>query len=182
MCVFFIFWFEYLIFLMYIIIMSISLGGGLQGVQPKLLGGGANGSRGSGSGMEGGGNRSMYRTELRRMFGNTRFPGNPNIITPFRKFLNAGDTAGTVNSAPSPLLGIAINQVSGNSMVSRVHAKHGGTNTGAAFYSGNQKFVYDGADYTRYKKLSAINRTYNDSSFGGENGSTVSQALRRVRK
>jgi hypothetical protein len=161
--------------------MSISLGGGIQGVQPGLIGGGANGGSG-GSGMEGGGARSIYRTELRRVFGNTTFPGgNPQIITPFRKFFNAGDTAGTVNSAPSPLLGIPINQVSGNSMVSRLHASHGGTQTGSAFYSGNQKFVYDGADYIRYKKLSAVNRTYNDSSFGGSNGSSVSQALRRVR-
>ena len=159
------------------------LGGGIPGAQPKggLLGGGANGSRGRGSGMEGGGQRGLDRLFMRRVLGHKVFPNNnPQVITPFRRYFNAGDTAGTVNSGPSPLLGTPINQ-SGNSMVSRIHANQGGTSTGNAFFTGNQKYVYAGSDYVRFKKIQAGNRSYNDSSFGGENGSTVSQALRRVR-
>lgn len=159
------------------------LGGGIPGAQPKggLLGGGANGSRGSGSGMEGGGQRGMDRIFMRRVMGNKVFPsGNPQVITPFRRYFNAGDTAGTVNSGPSPLLGTPINQ-SGNSMVSRIHANQRGTSTGDAFYTGDPKKVYDSSDYVHFKKIQAGNRLYNDSSFGGQGGSTVSQALRRVR-
>jgi hypothetical protein len=159
------------------------LGGGVPGAMPKggLIGGGANGGRGSSSGMEGGGARETERLIMRRVLGYTVFPNSPNNITPFRRYLNAGDTAGTVNSGPSPLLGPPINQSAGNSMISRIHANGGGTQTGNAFYSGNPKYVYDSSTYSRYKKLVAGNRTYNDSSFGGAGGSTVAEALRRVR-
>jgi hypothetical protein len=158
------------------------LGGGVPGAMPKggLLGGGAGGGRGSNSGMEGGQERELARVTLRRVLGNTRFPGNPNVITPFRRYFNAGDTNGTVNSYPSRLLGTP-NQVTGYSMVSRIHAHGGGNHFGDAYFSGNQKYVYDSSNYVRYKKLFAVNKNYNDSSFGGVSKSTVAEALRRVR-
>ena len=160
------------------------LGGGIPGGMPKggLIGGGS-GGRFSGTGIEGGGVREMERLILRRGVGNSTFPGNPASITPFRRFFNAGDPAGSLNSAPSALLGKPPNQLSGNSMVSRLHAPHGGVNNqGQAFYTGNQKYVYDSSNYVRFKKLQAVNRNYNDSSFGGENGTTIKQALTRVRR
>jgi hypothetical protein len=161
------------------------LGGGIPGGMPLggLIGGGGSGGRNSSSGMEGGGEREMERLTLRRAVGNTTFPGgNPQIITPFRRFYNAGDTAGTKNSNASVLLGQP-NQLSGNSMVSRIHASPDGMNTrGEAFYSGNQKYVYDSSNYVRFKKLQAVNRNYNDSSFGGNGGSTVFSTLGRVRR
>lgn len=161
------------------------LGGGIPGAMPKggLLGGGASGGRAGNSGMEGGGQRELERLTLRRVLGNTKFPGNPNKITPFRRYFNAGDTAGTVNSAPSALLGRPPNQVGASSMVSRLHANFGGVNNnGEAFYTGNPKYVYDSSNYVRFKKLQAVNRNYNDSSNGGENGTTIKQALTRVRR
>ena len=159
------------------------LGGGIPGGMPKggLLGGGASGGRGSNSGMEGGGQRELERVTLRRALGHTVFPGNPNNITPFRRYFNAGDTNGTVNSYPSALLGTP-NQVTGYSMVSRLHANGGGNHYGDAFYSGNQKYVYDSSNYVRFKKLQSVNRNYNDASFGGKGGSSVAEALRRVRR
>jgi len=159
------------------------LGGGIPGAQPGLLGGGAGGRSGT-SGMEGGGLRSLERLFLRRVYNHKVYPTlnlNAQSITPFRRFLNAGDPAGTINSAPSPILG-SPNQLSGNSMVSRIHASQRGTNSGEAFYSGNPKYVYAGSDYVRFKKLNANNKTYNDLSFGGAGGSSVSQALNRVRR
>jgi hypothetical protein len=158
------------------------LGGGVPGAMPKggLLGGGAGGGRAGYSGMEGGGQREIERLTLRRAFGNTRFPGNPSIITPFRRYFNAGDTNGTVNSYPSRLLG-ATNQVTGNRMVSQLHTTGGGLQFGDAYFSGNQKYVYDSSNYVSFRKLKAVNKNYNDSSFGGVSGSTVAQALRRVR-
>ena len=160
------------------------LGGGIPGGQPKggLIGGGS-GGRFSGTGIEGGGARELERVTLRRVLGFTKFPGNPNAITPFRRFLNAGDTAGTVNSASSPLLGRPPNQLGASSMVSRIHASQDGIKAnGASFYTGNPKYVYDSSNYVRFKKLQAVNRNYNDSSFGGAGASTVSQALARVRR
>ena len=158
-------------------------GGGIPGGMPLggLIGGGA-GGRNSGTGMEGGGERELERLTLRRMAGNTCFPGNPQVITPFRRFFNAGDTAGSINSAPSSLLGRPIDQVGNSSMVSRIHAPQDGLNNqGTAFYSGNQKYVYDSSNYIRFKKLQAIGKLYNDSSFGGSGGSTMSEVLGRVR-
>ena len=160
------------------------LGGGIPGGQPKggLIGGGS-GGRFSGTGMEGGGQRELERLTLRRVLGFTLFPGSPNSITPFRRYFNAGDTAGTVNSATSALLGRPPNQVGASSMVSRLHANYGGVNNnGGAFFTGNPKYVYDSSNYIRFKKLQAVNRNYNDSSNGGENGTTIKQALTRVRR
>jgi hypothetical protein len=161
------------------------LGGGIPGGQPKggMLGAGS-GGRFSGTGMEGGGEREMERVTLRRVLNFTQFPaGNPQVITPFRRYFNAGDTAGSVNSAPSALLGRPTNQVGSSSMVSRLHARQDGVNNqGAAFYTGNPKYVYDSSNYVRFKKLQAVNRNYNDSSYGGAGGSNVASALARVRR
>ena len=160
------------------------LGGGIPGVQPKLLGGGA--GQYGGSGMEGGNNRAMNRNTLRLPFGNHTFAGKNSpititnaIITPFRSAYNAGDTNGTTNETISSDF-TATNQV--NSIgPSRLHANGGGTrNNGGAAYSGNPKYVYDGSDYMRFKKLQAINRNYNDSSYGGADNSSFI-ALNRVR-
>lgn len=165
------------------------LGQGVPGGQPPsgLIGGGG-GSKG-GSGMVGSSDRGADRFVLREAFGNhwllpkhglSPLLFNGSKTTPFRRAYNAGDVAGTVNDAPSPELP-GSNQVNGRA-VSMLNIKSGGAhNDGAALYSGNPKFVYDGADYVRYKKLKAITKTYNDSSFGGDrnNGSYV--ALNRVR-
>jgi hypothetical protein len=169
-----------------------SLGGGLPGSQPKggLLGGGA-GVNG-GTGMEGGGERSTARFYLRNAFGNNRLYNgkqyvypiiDTNIVrtSPFRAAFNAGDINGTVNESALPSLP-AHNQVN-SIQVPVLHIKPGGVhNNGGAAYAGNPKYVYDGSDYATYRRLKAINKTYNDSSFGGDqhNGSYV--ALRGVRR
>jgi hypothetical protein len=49
-------------------------------------------------------------------------------------------------------------------------------------FSGNPRFVYDGSDYIRFKKLNAINKNYNDLTFGGANNSQSQHAINRVRK
>ena len=45
-------------------------------------------------------------------------------------------------------------------------------------FTGNPRFVYDGSDYTRYKKLKAKLNTYNDKSFGGSNNGSYSFLMR----
>jgi hypothetical protein len=46
----------------------------------------------------------------------------------------------------------------------------------------NGKFVYDGSDYTTFRKNQAINRNYNDRSFGGNDNSGAQSAIRAVRR
>lgn len=43
---------------------------------------------------------------------------------------------------------------------------------------GNQKYVHDSSDFTRFKKLSAKNRNYNDISFGGDEHSGAQSKYR----
>ena len=52
---------------------------------------------------------------------------------------------------------------------------------GKAMYSGNPKFIYDGSDYTRFKKLQAINRSYNDHAYGGTNKGYLFSVLNKAR-
>ena len=44
----------------------------------------------------------------------------------------------------------------------------------------NKEPVKDGSDFTKFKKLEAKNKTYNDSSFGGSNNGSFT-FLNRVR-
>ena len=59
----------------------------------------------------------------------------------------------------------------------------GGEKSVASPYSGkvSQK-IYDSSDYIRFKKLQAINKNYNDYSFGGAENSQSHHAIRNVRK
>jgi hypothetical protein len=41
--------------------------------------------------------------------------------------------------------------------------------------------VYDGSDYTRFRKQMAVNRNYNDAGFGGANNAAQS-AIRAIRR
>lgn len=176
--------------------MKFTLGGGIPGFQPKLLGGGG-GSTG-GSGMTGSSERGRSRFLLRNSFGNVGHRGLKNAqnnspagdpkqsgLTPFRKAFVAGDLELTVNSGPDKRYP-SHNQVNNIKRASNAGWRElaGGVNTGKAAYSGNTKYVYDGSDYTRFKKLQAKNRNYNDSSFGGPargKNSYMLVALGRVR-
>lgn len=155
------------------------LGGGVPGFQPALLGGGANST--SGTGMVGGSARGINRfvmrdamgklTPIARQAGMTTPQLLPQIsLGPFRRVSNAGDLRGAVNSAPAPGMWNA-NQLSGvGNIRSLMFGIGDGTrNDGTALYSGNPRYVYDSSDYTRFKKLDAELKNYNDKSFGGAN-------------
>jgi hypothetical protein len=180
-------------------------GFGAPGFQPKLLGGGG-GSTG-GSGMTGSSERGRDREVLRNVLGSqnrtessfigpfTNVPHGRGAQTPFRLAMNAGDVNSLVNLPPhnSPLLrhhpSNQVNNVRRASLASFGFLGGGvrminNANVSGSLYSGNPKFVYDGSDYTRFKKLQAKNRNYNDRSFGGpEKGKSSSMlvALGRVR-
>ena len=163
-----------------------SLGGGIQGTQPPggLIGGGDNG----GTGMVGSSARGRNRHILRNAFGNgclfSKFSFANKLnrqfkIGPFRMATNSGDPNGTINESPSPNLP----QVNGVGGIQGLHSRSRFTTGGVhnnqnAYYSGNQKYVYDSSNYTSFRKYQAINKTYNDKSFGGDqyNANQVSLA------
>ena len=169
------------------------IGDGIPGMQSK---GGLIGN-GRGTGMVGSSARGRNRKVLRRAFGNSKLgemfssptcyasANCPNMktprlnrITPFRAAMTAGDIAGTVNQEASPHL-------PGSNQVSKqvpFRLNFGGVhNNGGALFTGNPRYVYDGADYVRFKKLQAINRNYNDKSFGGDQSNATQSVIRAVR-
>lgn len=46
----------------------------------------------------------------------------------------------------------------------------------------NTKFVYDGSDYIKFKKDQAINRNFNDRSFGGNDYSGAQSVIRAIKR
>jgi hypothetical protein len=157
-----------------------TLGGNHKGKQPMLHGH-----------IEGGNDRAVSRKQLSRAFGNMINSGlgtSPllypkNILGPFRTAFNAGDVVTNTIEPNNIKYGRLPNQVGGNNL-SRVQVRGDGTSNqnGNAMYSGNPKYVYDGSDYIRFRKLQAINKTYNDSSYGGAANSQSQHAINRVRK
>ena len=160
------------------------LGGGVPGVV------GNGGPCGSRSGRSAGAGTPQDRFRLRNGFGQYTFLQRAGLInnacdrktvlTPFRQAFNAGDYLGTIDSGPSKKLP-QINQV--NSLIAVLTAPgQDGLQSGGAGFTGNQRWVYDSSDYTRFKNLQAKNRNYNDRSTGGDQSNASQVALMRVRR
>jgi hypothetical protein len=46
----------------------------------------------------------------------------------------------------------------------------------------NTKYVYDSSDYTTYLKQKAVNKNYNDLSYGGNDSNTSQSAIRAIKR
>lgn len=163
------------------------LGGGYDGYSPALIGGGA-GTHGSG-GMEGGNERSMDRLLLRQAWNGQYASGVVNgrkpVCTPFRLVNNAGDYLGRqnyVSGGSDQVQGLVRSSSVGSWKMFGGHVQATNDGTGIPSSTCNVKYVYDGSDYTSFKKKQAMNRTYNDQSFGGDESHASQSALRRVRR
>ena len=161
---------------------------GPSGIAPKLIGGGGNSD--SGSGMEGGSTRERTRFVLRDAWNGAASCGKVNGVkvaaTPFRAVNNAGDllnrqyyTSGGSNQVKTGRIRSSANQ-SANVLGGSIFVQP--DSSGVPSASTNVKYVYDGSDYTKFKKQQAVNRNYNDYSFGGAGGSNTFIALNRVRR
>tara|TARA_B100000787_G_scaffold98922_1_gene72983 strand:+ start:5720 stop:6190 length:471 start_codon:yes stop_codon:yes gene_type:complete len=87
-----------------------------------------------------------------------------NVLGPFRTATNAGDVLGYDKGATNIKYGDEPNKMSGHNILGFSSTKIGGSlsRSGDASYSGNPRFVYDGSDYIRFKKLQAHNKRYNN--------------------
>jgi hypothetical protein len=118
---------------------------------------------------------------------NTQYPSQMNhkqpICTPFRAINNAGDLLSrqsyscggacqTFQSRPG-LRGLS-------NAFGHIQDKCDGTGVPPA--SCNGKWVYDSSDYIRFMKQKAINKNYNDLSYGGDNSSASQSAWKAVRR
>ena len=103
------------------------------------------------------------------------------VLTPFRAVNNAGDILCRVNyscggpsQTPSSRPGLRGLQLGS------IHSICDGTGVGTT--TCNPKYVYDSSNYTTYLKQKANTRTYNDTSFTGDNSNSSQSALRRIRR
>lgn len=155
-----------------------TLGGGNKGVQPLLFGN-----------VVGSNERAIARKHLVKAFGNLYNKGlgsspalySGNILGPFKTSYNAGDVTTNNYSATNSKYGNAANQINGNNLSRLQKLGDGISNNGNASYSGNPKFVHDSSDFIRYKKLNAINKNFNDITYGGANNSQSQSVIRNVR-
>lgn len=101
-------------------------------------------------------------------------------LTPFRVANNAGDLLMRQNYSCG-----GSNQLSNSRRRQSNGMFRGGRNdqcdtSNVEAASCNPKYVYDSSDYSRFKKLSATQKSFSDTSFGGSNRGSQS-AMRRVR-
>jgi hypothetical protein len=133
--------------------------------------------------------KDSEQTRIRRVLRNswnTQYAGGvvngySRVITPFRAVNNLGDFLGRQNyvcGGPNPVkssyLGHSTHAIAGS-------FNFNCDNTGVGGSSCNPKFVSDASDYTTFKKQRAINKTYNDSTFGGDQSNASFVPLMGVR-
>ena len=118
----------------------------------------------------------------------------PGILTPFRRAYNAGDPYMTVNRYPNKTLMIngapapVPNQVKTMARAANQSAYWGTLGggphkqTNGSAFTGNPKWVYDGSDYIKFKKLQANNRNFNDITYGGDRNNASQVPRARVRR
>lgn len=136
------------------------------------------------------------RFTLRDAWNTTRLTGSghPKRMTgPFRAVNNAGDLLARQNYA----CGGTCQTPQSRPNLKGLRTRFGGTSVGctsSVTWSAaqvdpavpsstcNVKFVYDGSDYIRFRKNQAMNRNYNDRSFGGDDFKASQSAIRHVRR
>ena len=161
------------------------LGGGLPGLMPQPT-------------IDHDNSDQFARTRfmLRDAWNTSSYSGSSNkkrIITPFRAVNNAGDLlsrenyscGGTCQSYQSRPNLKGLKQRLGSTSVScRPSVLWSAIQVDPEIPSStcNVKFVYDGSDYIRFKKDQAVNKNYNDRSFGGNEYKAAQSATRHIRR
>jgi len=162
-----------------------SLGGGLRGIMPQSV-------------MDHDNSHDFAKTRffLRDSWNTSSVSGSAypkRMVGPFRAVNNAGDLlsrqnyscGGTCQSFQSrPGLGGLKHRLGSisNACTTSVTYSANQVNPNVPASSCNGKFVYDGSDYINFKKKQAINKTYNDRSFGGDNYAAAQSVIRAIRR
>lgn len=130
---------------------------------------------------------TTYPSQLRR--DNLKQP----ITTPFRAVNNAGDLLSRLNYS----CGGSCQSFQSRPGLKGLRQRFGAvqdTCVPSAAYSSlqllnnipaaacNVKYVYDSSDYVTYLKQKAVNKNYNDLSYGGDQSNSTQSALRAIRR
>jgi hypothetical protein len=130
------------------------------------------------------GDQSHGREVLRRGWNQENasgtIAGHKRVITPFRAVNNLGDFLARKNYVCG-----GPNQVNASKpgWKSRIGSIISNCDTsGVEGASCNPKFVSDSSDYVRFRKLRAMNKNYNDKSFGGDESNASQVSMMAVRR
>lgn len=151
------------------------LGGGLPGFIPKALYNTNN-------------NNNFVKTRFILKNGwNTNYAKRVNnkqsITSPFRAINNAGDLLSRQNYSCGGSTQTFQSRPTLHGLKSAFgHIINNCDGSGIEPSSCNVKYVYDSSDYIRYSKQKAINKNYNDSSYGGDQHSGAQSAIRAIRR
>lgn len=160
-----------------------SLGGGLRGYIPQPI-----------QNVDNNNNFAQIRFTLRDSWNTRRYgKANNRIITPFRAVTNAGDLLSRQNYScggscqtpqSRPNIASITNAIGATSSSCRADVFYSAKqlNPGVPSSTCNVKFVYDSSDYTRFLKQQAMNKNYNDRSYGGNSASTSQSAIRSSKR
>lgn len=88
------------------------------------------------------------------------------VITPFRAVNNLGDFLGRQNYVCGGPSQVNANKPGWKGHIGSIISQCDGTNIPSS--TCNVKFVPDSSDYIKFKKLSALNKNYNDMKQGGD--------------
>ena len=139
---------------------------------------------------------AQTRFTLRDAFNTTSKTGSSypkRIITPFRAVNNAGDLLSRQNYS----CGGSCQSFQSRPGLNGLRQRFGATSDSCRadiFWSAvqvnptvpsstcNGRYVYDSSDYIRFKKNQAVNKNYNDISFGGNDYSTSQVAIRHSKR
>jgi hypothetical protein len=136
------------------------------------------------------------RFALRNSWNTSSYSGSSNskrIITPFRAVNNAGDLlsrenyscGGYCQTAQSiPNINGLKNRIGGISHSCQPSVLWSAFQVDQNIPSStcNVKYVYDGSDYTKFKRDQTINKNYNDRSFGGNESNASQSVIRRSKR
>jgi hypothetical protein len=131
---------------------------------------------------------SQTRFTLREAWNTTKYSGqnglvNTRIITPFRAVNNAGDVLSRKNYSCGGNCQTFQSRPGLNGLRQRFGAiQNLCDETLVPPAACNVRYVYDSSDYTTYLKQRAVNKNYNDRSFGGDNSSSSQVAYRAIRR
>jgi len=109
------------------------------------------------------------RFTLRRVWNGTNANNAKRQIGGFRSALNAGDPLLRMNyscGGPNQLNNLNIRQ---NLSLMRAGVKNDCDDSDIPASSCNVKYVYDSSDFSRYLKERALQKNYNEVSYGGSN-------------
>ena len=148
-----------------------SLGGGTQGISPKQT---ISYKRDSADVMA----RRKLRDAVNKPYMQNKINSYGRVISPFKAVMGYGHYLDNLNYID----GTEPNQISTTinglyfAGLNRGSTISNNDRTGIVSESGRRNYVASGAEYSNFKKLMAINNTYNDIGFGGDQSNASYQA------